>query len=269
MLVICYGMAKSGSTLAYELVRGVLGSAGHSQARIKSKALRKRDDGNYLATVAREALEDAMAKIGSERIVAAKTHKVFTDDMFPWIEEMQAARKLQVIASYRDPRDICLSLVDHGQRSRAKGDGSYAHVGDLERAMHLVEKAIPKFRQWGAVEGTLRMFYETVAFAPDAAIDAIEAVLGVKGDREAAKKHAFEDAFTQLNKARKNRYEDELDDAQKAMMLDAFGVFIEKVCGRNDQEWFSRHRRRVMRRLAAESAAGDGTANGDGAAGGG
>lgn len=253
MLVICYGMAKSGSTLAYELVRGVLESAGHSQARIAIKAFRKRGEGNHMATMAQDALEEAIAEIGSERIVAAKTHKVFPDVMFPWIEEMQAQRKLQVIASYRDPRDICLSLVDHGQRSRAKGERSYAHIGDLDRAMQLVEKAIPKFRQWGAVEGTLRLFYETVAFTPDEAIAVIEAALGVKGDAEAAKKHAFEDAFTQLNKARKNRWETELGDAQKAQMLDTFGVFIEKVCGRNDQDWFARHRRRLMKRLAAES----------------
>jgi len=252
MLVICYGMAKSGSTLAYELVRGVLESAGHSQAKVQTKAFRKRGNGNHMATMAKDALEDAIERIGPDRIVAAKTHKVFPDEMFPWLEEMQAARKIQAVASYRDPRDICLSLVDHGERARANGEGSFAHIEGLERAMGLVEKAIPKFRQWGALNGTLRLFYETVAFAPDEAIDAIEATLGVTGDHEAAKKHAFEDSFTQRNKAKKNRYMDELDDGEKADMLDTFGVFIEKVCQNDDPAWFVRHRRRVLRRLRAQ-----------------
>jgi hypothetical protein len=33
-----------------------------------------------------------------------------------------------MMASYRDPRDIALSLVDHGARSRAKGHADYGRI---------------------------------------------------------------------------------------------------------------------------------------------
>jgi hypothetical protein len=36
-------------------------------------------------------------------------------------------------------------------------------------------------------------------------------------------------------------------------MLDTFGIFIDKVCKNDDQEWFTRHRRRVLKRLKAEA----------------
>lgn len=254
MLVICYGMAKSGSTLAFELVRGVLESAGHGQGKVRTAAFRRRAGGNYVAELSRESLEDAFEQIGPNRIVAAKTHKPLPDEMFRWAEEMQAARKLQVVTSYRDPRDICLSLVDHGKRSRDGGRYAFAHVDDLERAQRVVTKAIGKFRQWSALEGTLRLFYETVAFSPDEAIDAIERAFGVVADHEQAKHHAFEDAFTQRNKAQnRNRYIDELNDAQKAEMLRNFGPFIADVCGRNDQAWFDTHRAEVLARMGGEA----------------
>jgi hypothetical protein len=246
MLVICYGIAKSGSTLAFEVVRGVLTSAGHSQKRVPSAAVKPRGRGNYLAALDRDAVTDLIGAIGPDRIVAAKTHMTFPDEMFGWLEELQAARKLQVVASYRDPRDMCLSLVDAGARAREAGREGFSNIHDLRRAAKLIEAAIPKFRKWGALRGTLRLYYDTVAYDPDEAIDRIERVLGVVADRDAVKKHAFEKSFTQKNKATRNRYEDELNERQKQEMLERFGVFITEVCERNDEEWFSSFRAQML-----------------------
>jgi hypothetical protein len=246
MLVICYGMAKSGSTLAFELTKGVLIDAGHSQDKVKSAGLKPRNGGNYIAELTQESVTELIETIGTDRIVVAKTHQCFEPDTFAWFEDLQRQRKLQIISSYRDPRDMCLSLVDHGVRSRNAGQKSYAHIANLTRAANLIEKAIPKFRNWASLEGSMRLYYDTVAFAPDIAIDAIEKVLGVTCNHEEAKKHAFEDAFTQRNKGQKKRFEDEMNESEKAQMLDTFGEFIERVCGQNDEGWFSSHRERLL-----------------------
>jgi len=109
-----------------------------------------------------------------------------------------------------------------------------------------VSRAIGKFAKWGALEGTLRLYFETTAFDPDAAIAAIERVLGVKGDAEIAKKHAFEDAFTQRNKAKRSRYLDEMDDAWQARMLKTFGSFIEQACVAKDDQWYRAVRAKLL-----------------------
>ncbi len=246
MLVICYGIPKSGSTLAYELVKGILKDAGYSQKRVPSIGVRPGRRGNYIAAMTRDAVADLVKVIGPDRIVAAKTHMEFSDDMFGWLEELQSTRKLQVIASYRDPRDMCLSLIDHGAEARASGRQGFTQISDLTRAANLIEDAIWRFRKWASLRGSLRLFYETVAFAPDEAIDAIEKVLGVTSDHDEVKRHAFEDAFTQKNKARRNRYHDELDETQKAEMLARFGPFIERVCGRSDEQWFTGFREQML-----------------------
>ena len=235
MLVICYGIAKSGSTLTFELVKGVLAGAGHSQEKVRCNGLKPRARGNYILSVTRETVADIVDSIGPDRIVAAKTHARFPDDMFGWLEELQSQRKIQVITSYRDPRDICLSLVDHGAKAREKDRRGFAKIHGLDEAADLVERAIPKFRKWSALQGAVRLYFDTVAFSPDEAIKAIENVLGVSCDHEAAKQYAFEDAFTQRNKARKNRYEDEMDEGDRQEMTTRFGEFIERVCLRNDE----------------------------------
>jgi hypothetical protein len=247
MLVICYGIAKSGSTLAFELVRGLLESAGHSQKKFKgATGLKPGSRGNHLDSVDKESLAALIDEIGPDRILAAKTHKVFDEESFVWMEEQQRLRRLQVMASYRDPRDICLSLVDHGARSRDNGRRGFARVENLDDATLMVQRAITKFAKWGALEGTLRLYFETVAFEPDEAIAAIERTLGVKGDAEATKRHAFEDAFTQRNKAKRNRYLDEMDAAQQAHMLETFGPFIERVCTAKDDEWYRAFRGKLL-----------------------
>ncbi len=253
MLVICYGMAKSGSTLTFELVRGVLMGAGHSQEKVRSNGLKPKARGNYILSVTRETISDIVEAIDPGRIVAAKTHSKFSDDMFGWLEELQSQRKVQVITSYRDPRDICLSLVDHGAKARDKGREGFSRIRDLDDAADLVERAILKFRKWSALRGAVRLYFDTVAFSPDEAIAAIENVLGVSCDHEAAKHHAFEDAFTQRNKARKNRFEEEMDEEDREMLTARFGEFIERVCLRNDSEWFARCRQRILAGRAVDS----------------
>ena len=246
MLVICYGMAKSGSTLTYEVTKGILADAGHDQKKVRSFGLKPGGRGNYMADLSRDALLDIIEAIGSDRIVAAKTHMVFDAGMFAWLEDLQAQRKLQVIASYRDPRDICLSLVDHGKRSRNLGKEAFAHIGDLDRAAGLVEKAIPKFRKWASLQGSLRVYFDTVAFTPDDAIASIEKTLGVSADHDAVKQHAFEDAFTQKNKAQKSRFATEMNADEQAALESRFSEFIERVCRQNDPQWFSGYREQML-----------------------
>jgi hypothetical protein len=258
MLVISYGIPKSGSTLAYEVIRGVLMSAGHRQDSIHNDRLDEDEPGrgikrSFMAGITRDKLEELMAQIGRDRLVAVKTHSPFEPSLFPWIEEKQAAGELQVIASYRDPRDICLSLIDAGERSRAKGRKAFAAVGGIEKAARNVERRINAFRKWAALKGTLRLDYDMVAFETDKAIDRIEEVLKVRCDRAEVMRYAFEDAHTLKNKAKRHRYMDELDDEEKEILRKIFKKFIRKVIEKNDQSWFDDYREELLEEAAASA----------------
>lgn len=209
-----------------------------------------------MKTADRNSIENLLEYVGDRRILAVKSHHVFSDDMFAWMEDLQARRKLQIIASYRDPRDVCLSLVDAGMRARQRGKRAFSKIDGLSQATLQVGKAIRNFRKWAAVQGTLRLYYQTVAFSPEIAMDAIEGVLNVRADREKVMKHAFETAFTQKNKAKANRYPDELSEDEQREMLETFGPFIERVCERNDDSWFSEFRQELLARVEPHDFAG-------------
>lgn len=255
MLVLCYGIPKSGSTLAFELVKGVLQSAGLEQEtfvndRLGPERLKRgrSNQRNYVTRISKQKLKQLIAEIGPDRKIAVKTHSTFSDRIFPWLERMQADGQLQVIASYRDPREICLSLMDAGAKARKKGVKAFAEVEDLERARENVQHRVEEFRRWGALRGTLRLSYNTVAFSPDEAINRIENALHITCDHEVAKRYAFEIASTQKNKAEKDRYLTDLTESQNTELLNTFAEFIEQACERDEEAWFKAYRRGIVKR---------------------
>ncbi len=159
---------------------------------------------------------------------------------------MQANREIRVIASYRDPREIFLSLMDAAKKAKKLGLNAFAGRAAQEQAQQGIERRIEEFRVWGALKGTLRLDYDTVAFLPEDAMGLIEAALDIKSDRAAAKHYAFNEAYTQKNKAKRARYRTEMSTEQNTEMLARFGDFIRRVCGQDDQSWFDECRAALL-----------------------
>jgi len=250
MLVLCYGIQKSGSTLAFELVRGVLKSAGFEQPfirndRFKGDVAIPAGARNYIESATQEKIVELIGTIGQNRKIAVKTHSGFRTKMFPWLEEMQARGALQVIVSWRDPRDICLSLLDAGVAARDIDAGAFSQLKTLDDAVAYVEERLARYRKWAALRGTLRLDYNIAAFAPDQAIAAIEKTLNVASDHERVKRHAFEDADTRKNKGIPERYRTELPDEQTAKLSETFGRFITDS---RDAGWPEKHRLKLLAR---------------------
>jgi hypothetical protein len=262
MLVLCYGITKSGSTLAFELVKGILETGGHPQLRLPEDAVNPGHRINYIQPLTRKRLDDLLSAVG-ERSIAVKTHAALAPPLFSYVEELQGSGRMQVIASYRDPRDICLSLVDAGERARASGRSEFSLMRNIHIAADEVAKQIPKFEVWASLNNTLLLEYELVAFSPDCAIDRIEAVLNVKGDRERAKQYAFEEAFTQKNKGERRRFLSELDEEKQNFLQQRFGEFLRRMYEGDTAEWIAAKRNEILRRgktKAAKSHTKSGTA---------
>lgn len=256
MLVLCYGMPKSGSTLAFELVRAVLQSSGFQQENLsyKIRGAHESRGRNFVPKVSRKNLSALISCAGQSRMLAAKTHAALRDEMFGWMEAAQAEGKLQIIASYRDPRDICLSLLDSARKSRVTGARAFAGIRNLDKAARRVSERIDQFRRWASIRGALRLDYDIVAFSPDRAIVEIEKSLHIKCERERVKKQVFEEVDTQKNKARRHRHVDELTEAELTKLTTKFRQFI-RICEEDDQAWFDECREGILRKLSGNSAA--------------
>lgn len=253
MLVISYGIPKSGSTLAYELIRGMLINAGFSQDIVHLEVNGRRPPKrggkrNFVAKMTRETVERLVTEVGPARRIAIKTHDAFEPEMFAWLEKLQAERALQVIASYRDPRDICLSLLDAAEKARSREGGpkAFSHVEGLDHAAENVKRRLSGFRGWAALKGTERVDYHDLAFDTEKVIERLEAALGIAVNREQVMRYALKEAFTQRNKAKPRRHESELDEEGKKALRRHFRVFIRNVMEENDQAWFDKYRARML-----------------------
>ena len=247
MLVLCYGMQKSGSTLAFEMVSGILQSAGFEQPLVyndlRDPAEARR---NYINTITQDKISGLIETIGSGRKIAVKTHATLPNDLFAWMEDRQRKQEIQVITSCRDPRDVCLSLLDAGEKARKQNANAFSTFKTLDDTAGFVRGRIARFRKWSALQGTLRLNYDTVAYVPEKAIDAIERALGVTCKRERVLKHAFEDAYTQKNKARRHRYLEEMTEQQQRELTELFHRFIANACESDRQSWYDKCRDNVL-----------------------
>jgi hypothetical protein len=251
MLVLCYGIPKSGSTLAFELVKGMLVDSGFEQEVLWND---RRDPAqmqpgrarNFIEGITCQKISHIVEAIGPARKIAVKTHSGFPDELFGHLEDLQQRHELQVVASYRDPRDICLSLVDQARKARLKGKPAFSAIAGLDQAAANIRRRIREFRKWASLKGSLRLGYDTVAFSPDEAIDVLEKTLGVACNRVEVKRYAYEQAYTLKNKAQRDRHKEELSDEEGRQLAEIFREFLERVLRADDQRWFDEYRQRML-----------------------
>ena len=223
LLYVSFGMGKSGSTLAFNLVREMLAAAGRAQPQLRSPGT---SDGNFVAALTWEVLgwvrEEAEAAGGT---VALKTHRR------PFLSVRRAidADWLTGHAVCRDPRDIALSMVDATRKGL--GWGRYGGTGfaEPEDTLPVIRNHVKRFEAWAALPGIVAVHYEMLAFDTETVATRIAAQLGLEVDIPravaAAKRHA-----NQFNIGRSRRWETGMDPGLAAEIGAEFAGFIARWC---------------------------------------
>ncbi|HKJ25791.1 MAG TPA: hypothetical protein VKB65_13275 [Myxococcota bacterium] len=248
MIVVCFGLQRSGSTLAFELARAVLERAGHDQARLSSELLGHDRPENFVDDVSLARLERIERATG-ERTVAIKTHAAAPPDVAARLAE-QPARFPAVLVSYRDPRGIGLSLLDAGHRARlglrrqpprpmlaldrltsrnAYGE-AFASLVDHGDAIRVIEGGIARAATWLACPQAHPCGYDALMSDWDAGAEAIAKALG--GELTGAEAGAaLEGRFTQLAVGRPGRWREVLSPEMDRLYRERLGRPFERVFG--------------------------------------
>jgi hypothetical protein len=265
MILVNYGVTKSGTTLAFELARGILIDNGFAQEGLpdslvvgnRMNLLRHRViwpgvmervvsygaghpelvAGRHVPPNPRATLRHSGVTKHFERFIAVKTHSPLNFHCIPYLEELIESQAVVVHVTYRDPRDVCLSLLDAGARSRRDGRRQFSKMVTLDDAIAYVSRQLEQLRVWGSVRGVSLYRYDDLAFDIDHTIERMEWDLGLHSDRDAVKKRVSS-VPTQKNKAKRHRHEDELTPEQNRKCLDVFGSFIEEVILNGSYAWF-------------------------------
>jgi hypothetical protein len=239
-------MTKSGSTLAFELCKSVLEQEGFEQRRLPDDVVTAGHHINFMDRVTPEDLRKVLEVVGPKEKIAIKTHAPIAKQDIAFVERQVAEGRMGVHVNYRDPREVCLSLVDAGAKAREKDKPAFSEIFTLGDAAKVVQRQLAFCRRWASIRGAFFLFYNDVAFDTRQTVDRLCVEFGFPkfsdDGYKAVAARVFEEAFTQKNKAVKDRYKDDLTVRQNEFLLQEIKgapAFIRKLCDERDYGWFA------------------------------
>lgn len=225
-ITISYGMPKSASTFAWMLLKDFLITAGRSVVTLSNEAKGNRSIEDYVTDVdsARLSIIKDEASGGD---VVLKTHSIsnlFSDctNVFP---------DSYIFVQHRDPREIVLSLIDHGNRSRERGIQDFAECLDVDSSLLVVDHAMNSFFSWASKPNAHLISYEQLCFNTKGTILRLKKIYGIDNvDAEKLiSKYGDKSLIIQFNKGVRNRWENEMSDADSMKILDRYSKYYKFV----------------------------------------
>ena len=201
--VFSYGMTKCGSTLAFELARSALELSGFPQPHLPEAATGHTRRINFAAHLDDghiTNLTEAIRDVGHPVVI--KTHTRPDPCVIDMINRSDAI----VQASYRDPRDMALSMLDHGRRSRATGKRPFAELETLSDTIPNIASQIDSLTQWLYRPNCLPLYYQDFAFRSLPAVRRILWQLQLDVPPAPILRYVLERRFTQFNLGLRNRH---------------------------------------------------------------
>ncbi len=227
LIYFSYGMTKTGSTLAYQLTRAVLVAAGCPQPKLKAAALRHSARINHAQHLTEADIADIRAEVANwDGPVVIKTH-TRPDD--PAVVALLQSGEAVAHACYRDPRDMALSMLDHGKQARAEGKPAFSEIETLDDALNGIRNQMDSLTAWLRLPNVLPLCFDDIAFRSAETVDRIADQLGLRVDAEQIAEQVKDTTFTQFNKGVASRYRSEMSAADADRITTEFSPFYQTL----------------------------------------
>lgn len=145
--MISYGLQRSASTFAYQIIYDILESAGHDQQELFDRYA------GSLISAPFVKLEDfsltSFAKcVPPERIILLKTHSFLNEEAARLI----GSGDVIATASYRNPMDAAVSLYNVGRKERRKPENKkrkgFLEIDTMFKAIETISALLPVCEGW-------------------------------------------------------------------------------------------------------------------------
>jgi len=240
MIVIIAGMKKSGSALYFNLANDLFIAAGKNNVReIKKKynleSMLELKNCNIRELTGKKLI--TLCKLHFlGRSFVVKTHFPPTKLLKFFIN----LRIMKAIYIYRDPRDVILSAIDHGQKQREKGflEEYFSRFVTIENSISMVKEYLVVWEKWINFKKVLLVKYENLVSNPLAeltrAADYLHINIETSGLMKIIKKYQPEnlknlDFPLHFNKGIPGRYKKQMSKEEIELCNKHLGQFIEKM----------------------------------------
>lgn len=221
-----YGMTKCGTTLAFHMVTEALTQAGFEQHRLPAHLIgpnKKLNFGQHFTDEQAAELWEVVQSIGHPIVI--KTHTRPDPAVVRLIQNGQAIAH----ACYRDPRDMALSMLDHGRRARTQGKPAFAEIETLEDAKTGIRNQCDSLTAWLRLPNVMPLNFEDIAFDMQATAQRILNQLGIAGDPDKIVNKVLDGRFTQFNKGIPERYKSEMSPQDSLTFTHEFAPLLNRL----------------------------------------
>ncbi len=229
LLYFSYGMTKTGSTLAFQLVRSALDLCGYPQDRLGLDVVDRSLRRNFVNHISERQLTELKQEAKKRgHIIVLKTH--MRPD--PGVVKMIQSGEAIAHAGYRDPRDMMLSMLDHAAKSRAEGESNFAELISTKQVLVNIRHQFDSLTAWLRLPGTMPLCYDDVAFDTETTAKRLLSRLGLGFDAALLADIVQNQRFTQKNKGKSGRYRTEMAPETAAEIGAEFAPFLERFITR-------------------------------------
>lgn len=227
LIYLSYGMTKSGSTLAYQLARTALEACGMAQPLLKIPALRETKHVNFIEQLEDWRLEAVLEQARAlGHMVVLKTH---TRPDQPIVRRLLEDGLAIGHAVCRDPRDMALSMLDHGVRSRKAGNPEFSEFDTIASTLPNLRHQVETLRQWLSLPNILPLAYDDLAFDTATAARQILRQLGLVANPAHIAEIVLDSGRTNKNIGAQARHLSQMERGISAAIAAEFAPLLDKL----------------------------------------
>jgi hypothetical protein len=236
MLYVGYGQPKSGSTFVTQVIaRIIFAHSGSTVDEIRGRYLPEQLRANF-QQITGARVHEIDACFPPDVLSFVKTHAPLDET----IADMVASGAIMACASFRDPRDVALSLLDVGARDRARGVDrpAFTSLYTIEDTLRPIRRNLKILRAWLKLPNVLPIPYDMILRRPDLVATHLIRQLGLEGlDGSAIVRPLLDDTslIPEFNKGIAGRYKTEMSAEHQALFADMFGgdiAMIQELTGK-------------------------------------
>ncbi|SFI78067.1 hypothetical protein SAMN05216304_103486 [Bosea sp. OK403] len=217
MIYICYGITKSASTFLYQLTEETFRAAGRKIMRLGSPYRASDSVENYFDFVNIDLLSE-IQDLAKGRDIVLKTH----GPPLAGIAELVASGHVLASSSIRDPREIALSMIDHGHRSRQWKSARFSEFVHVDDTLNALDIQIGIFQSWANIKGVKIFKYNDICYDSASVVTGIASHIGAEVDADKVlNKFKSKTTIGQFSKGKALRYT-ELSSEDQEIFLERY-----------------------------------------------
>jgi len=237
MLIISSGMQKSGSAYFYNVINEMIVASGKGVDARQLKHDRGLDDvmkwhNNNIGSLTLPKLVKLWRISVNDGTFAVKTHSGPGQS----VKLLNRLGAIRIVYCYRDPRDVLLSAVDHGNQILNNSENhTFAKMVDFDKALKSVKSWLEIWKAYTEMPGVLTVKYEEMMQDPVSVAKKIEDFLDISIAPETRQdilwKYSKDNSEgdrkgMHFNKAKTSRYKTDMTEEQRSLCKEVFNNFL-------------------------------------------